>query len=233
MESDFSAESRYQEILKKISDAASAAGRNPSSVTLIAVSKKQPVEKIEELYRLGHRDFGENYVQELIEKSLELEKRGCHGIRWHFIGHLQTNKAKALLPHILSVHSIDSEKLARVLARQCSELGRPSPLAVFIEVNISRENSKSGIDPQDIERLSQVVSTLPELTLQGLMAIPAASSSETELRSRFRELRELESKSCNASAHRLSMGMSGDFELAISEGATHIRVGTALFGPRS
>src|SRR5206468_2057422 len=119
--------------------AAKASGRDVASITLIAVSKKQPEDKIEALYRLGHRDFGENYVQELVAKAVELERRGCSGIRWHFIGHLQTNKAKLLVPHVFSVHSVDSEKVALALARQWGAGERGGKLPVFIEVNISQE----------------------------------------------------------------------------------------------
>jgi pyridoxal phosphate enzyme (YggS family) len=132
-------ERNYREILDRIAAAARTCGRDPASVTLIAVSKKQPEDKIEALYRLGHRDFGENYVQELVGKAAELERRGCIGIRWHFIGHLQTNKAKLLVPHVFSVHSVDSEKVAQALARQWGASGRSGSFPVFIEVNISRE----------------------------------------------------------------------------------------------
>jgi hypothetical protein len=199
---------------------------------LIAVSKKQPDEKIEELYRLGHRDFGENYVQELVAKAVELERRGCTDIRWHFIGHLQTNKAKLLIPHVASVHSVDSEKIAHALAKAWGATGRVESLPVFIEVNISREVSKTGAAPEEVESLGRSVSRISQLELQGLMCVPAASEGESQLRQRFTELKDLEASLRNVSRRQLSMGMSGDFELAIAQGATHVRVGTALFGAR-
>jgi pyridoxal phosphate enzyme (YggS family) len=227
-----SIQSNYSQIKDRIASACRSAGRDPSQVTLIAVSKKQPEGKIEELYRLGHRDFGENYVQELAEKAVELERRGCTGIRWHFIGHLQTNKAKLLIPHVAQVHSVDSEKVAQALARAWSGAGRTGKLSVFIEVNISRESSKSGVAPEEAAALSRSVSEVSELELQGLMCVPAASENEDELKQRFQELKRLEASLRNVSRRQLSMGMSSDFELAIAQGATHVRVGTALFGAR-
>jgi pyridoxal phosphate enzyme (YggS family) len=232
-----SVQSNYSRIKDRMASACRSAGRDPSQVTLIAVSKKQPEDKIEELYRLGHRDFGENYVQELAEKAVELERRGCTGIRWHFIGHLQTNKAKLLIPHVAQVHSVDSEKVAQALARAWkafgSATGRTGKLPVFIEVNISRESSKSGVAPEEAAALSRSVSEVSELELQGLMCVPAASENEDELKQRFLELKQLEESLRNVSRRQLSMGMSSDFEIAIAQGATHVRVGTALFGARS
>jgi pyridoxal phosphate enzyme (YggS family) len=191
-----------------------------------------PVEAIEALYYLGQRDFAENYAQELQSKAAKLEKRGCTGIRWHFIGHLQTNKVKALLPYLHAVHAVDSEKLARELARHWKTLDRHGRLPVFIEVNIDQEESKSGLPPEAVPEFAYLLSKIPELWIQGLMCIPAASGSSEAARDAFRRLRELEVRSRPHTAGRLSMGMSGDFEAAIQEGATHIRVGTALFGPR-
>jgi hypothetical protein len=223
----------YTEIKNRISAACQLAGRDVSSVTLLAVSKKQSEDKIEELYRLGHRDFGENYVQELVGKAAELEHRGCKDIRWHFIGHLQTNKAKLLVPHVASVHSVDSEKVALALAKAWGASGRAGALPVFIEVNISHEESKTGAHPSDIEMLSHKITQLPELELQGLMCVPSASEDEDMLEKRFSELKRLEESLRNVSRRRLSMGMSSDFEIAIRQGSTHVRVGTALFGARA
>ncbi len=228
-----SVDSNYSQIKVRIETACAESGRDVSSVTLIAVSKRQPEDKIEELYRLGQRDFGENYVQELVSKAAELERRGCTDIRWHFIGHLQTNKAKLLIPYVASVHSVDSEKVALALAKAWSTSGRAGKLPVFIEVNISRESSKSGIAPENTETLARSVSQIPELELQGLMCVPAASEDDTQLKQRFSELKALEESLRNVSRRQLSMGMSGDFELAIAQGSTHIRVGTALFGSRA
>jgi hypothetical protein len=225
-------ESSYSQIKERIALACRAAGRNVSSVTLIAVSKKQPEDKIEELYRLGHRDFGENYVQEMVGKAVELERRGCTGIRWHFIGHLQTNKAKLLVPHVASVHSVDSEKVAQALAKAWGASGHTGKLPVFIEVNISREASKTGAAPEEVEALARSVSQMPELELQGLMCVPAASEDNSQLSQRFHELKQTEESLRDVSRRQLSMGMSSDFEIAIAQGATHVRVGTALFGAR-
>jgi pyridoxal phosphate enzyme (YggS family) len=223
----------YLHIKDRIAAACRQSGRDPSTVTLLAVSKKQPEDKIEELYRLGHRDFGENYVQEMVTKAIELERRGCSGIRWHFIGHLQTNKAKLLAPHVASVHSVDSEKVAAALAKAWAASGRSGKLPVFIEVNISHEESKTGADPKDIGTIAGQIGQLPELELQGLMCVPAASEDNTQLSQRFAELRQLEENLRNVSKRQLSMGMSSDFELAIAQGSTHVRVGTALFGARA
>lgn len=222
----------YSQIKDRIALACREAGRDPASVTLLAVSKKQPEAKIEELYRLGHRDFGENYVQEMVAKAVELERRGCKDIRWHFIGHLQTNKAKLLIPHVASVHSVDSEKVAVALAKAWGACGRSGKLPVFIEVNISHEESKTGANPKEVEAIAGKVSQISELELQGLMCVPAASEDDSQLKQRFLELKSLEEGLRNVSRRQLSMGMSSDFEIAIAQGSTHVRVGTALFGAR-
>jgi pyridoxal phosphate enzyme (YggS family) len=223
-------QTRYQNIQTQIAQAAPA----PEKVTLIAVSKTQPADAVEALYRLGHRDFGENYVQELVAKAKELEDRGCTGIRWHFIGHLQTNKVKALLPCLHTIHTVDSEKLARELAKRWKEAARPGKLPVFIEVNIDQEDSKAGLPPSEAPALAQKLSELPELDLQGLMCIPAVApgTQETAPTAAFTKLRELETQCRPYTQGQLSMGMSADFEAALHEGATHIRLGTILFGPR-
>lgn len=223
-----STEFRYQEIKKRIIQARKVELGTPAPV-LIAVSKKQSIDAIESLYRLGHRDFGENYAQEMMEKAEELSRRGCSGIRWHFIGHLQTNKIKALLPYVHFVHTLDSEKLASKLAQRWTESGRNGKLPVFIEVNLDREPSKSGLNPEEVPQFAKRVAQFQELSLQGLMCIP---SPDAEPKERFMMLRELE-KSCRPDTQgMLSMGMSDDFEIAVQEGSTHVRVGTALFGAR-
>jgi pyridoxal phosphate enzyme (YggS family) len=197
---------------------------------LIAVSKTQPIEKIEALYRLGHLDFGENYVQEMVNKAEILEAMGCTGIRWHFLGHLQRNKVKSLVRFVHAVHSVDSEALGRELAKRWGEAGRPGRLKVFIQVNIDLEETKSGVVPEDAPALAEALARFPELELAGLMCIPNPDMNPSG--QAFEELRELEEQ-CRPHTHgELSMGMSQDFEAAIREGATHIRVGTALFGVR-
>jgi hypothetical protein len=238
-------ETRYREVLARISAACARAGRDPSEVRLIAVSKGQPVEAIEALYRLGHRDFGENYVQELVAKAERLTGLGesrassssgetSRGIRWHLIGHLQTNKAKQVVPWVYRVHSVDSAKLATDLSRRQTALFPGRTLSVLLQVNIDGEESKSGVDLGDLGQLSRLVHeirALPGLSLDGLMCIPERSSAHGSGRSPFAKLRELAGEL--GVGPELSMGMSGDFEEAIAQGATAVRVGTALFGERS
>ncbi len=211
---------RYAEVSGKV------AALNPSAV-LIAVSKTQPIERIEALYRLGHRDFGENYAQELVEKADSLAGRGFAGIRWHFIGHLQTNKTKLVLPYVSTIHSLDSERLAIELGKRV-ELTSP-PLSVFIEVKLSEQDSKTGISPEELPDLLQVVRGQSMLKLEGLMAIPDPGRADSALA--FRELAALKEK--YRTGPSLSMGMTADYEVALKEGATHVRVGTAIFGPRN
>jgi pyridoxal phosphate enzyme (YggS family) len=200
----------------------------PASVTLIAVSKTKSADDVEALYRLGHRDFGENYVQELLEKATVLEERGCNDIRWHFIGHLQTNKVKSLIPIIHTIHSIDSLKLAEEISKRAGSRKIPC----YLNVNIDGEESKSGFAPGEVLEAARAVSALPGIDLMGLMCIPAPRANPEERRAPFAALRELE-KSCHPHTNgALSMGMSEDFELAIEEGSTALRIGTLLFGAR-
>jgi pyridoxal phosphate enzyme (YggS family) len=232
-------ESRYRAIQAQIKETSKSAGRFDSP-TLIAVSKFQPVEAIRALYDLGHRDFGENYVQELLQKAETFKEQGITDIRWHFIGHLQSNKVKQLLPYVASIHSVDSLKLTqeiskRWIAIQTAEPGAsPSaevqPLSVFLTVNIDQEESKSGVHSNDARSIAESISKLPGLRLEGLMCIPAPAT--TSQSTAFARLRALE-QACRPYTHgQLSMGMSDDFPEAIREGSTHLRVGTSLFGKR-
>jgi pyridoxal phosphate enzyme (YggS family) len=223
-----SLQSRYQEVLRLVAQS-SAQRSNPHSIQLLAVSKRQPIEAIEELYQYGQRDFGENYVQELIEKSDSLRRKGYLDIRWHFIGHLQSNKVKSLIPHVASIHALESEKTANELAKRWRDSSRSGQLPIFIEVNIDEEATKSGLSISEVPGFAQLISKIPELSLQGLMCIPAINS---DPKSSFRRLRELEEKCRPWTRGQLSMGMSQDYPIAIQEGATHVRVGTVLFGPR-
>lgn len=220
-------QTNYQEVLERIRRAAGSV-EAASRITLVAVSKFQPVEAIEELYRLGHRDFGENYAQEMTVKAAELEARGCAGIRWHFIGHLQTNKVKALIPRIGVIHSVDSGKLAHELSKRWLATGRGGMLPVFLEINISGEPSKAGVPVDRAAELAHEVAGLPGLRLEGLMCIPAPGAGSAP----FNQLSALEKRCRPATNGQLSMGMTLDFEEAIRAGSTHIRVGTALFGSR-
>ncbi|MBC7692319.1 MAG: YggS family pyridoxal phosphate-dependent enzyme [Methylotenera sp.] len=217
----------YQSIRDRIVKAAGSP-EAAEKITLIAVTKTQPIEAIEELHRLGHRDFGENYVQEMVEKATTLSARGLSGIRWHFIGHLQTNKVKNVLPYAHAIHAVDSEKLAREIARQAQKFNI-GPIPVFVSVNLHYETTKTGFKPDELEKFTALIASFPELKILGLMCIPSPAGNVARS---FADLRELE-KDCRPSTQgALSMGMTQDFEEGIRQGSTHIRVGTALFGER-
>ena len=212
-----------------LADAAVEAGRRPEDVHLLAVSKKQPLAKIVEAAAAGQRDFGENVVQEGIEKVTKLAERG---LCWHFIGHLQSNKTRPVAEHFDWVHSIDKLKTARRLSEQ-----RPDSLAdlnVCIQVNIDEEASKSGVAPADVAELARAVAGLPRLRLRGLMCLPAIRETLAEQRLPFARTRELAESIARDGIvmDTLSMGMSDDYRAAILEGATIVRIGTAVFGPR-
>lgn len=205
----------------RIASACARAGRAPESVQLLAASKFQSPEAIRAAYAAGQRAFGENYVQELAHKAQALAD--LPDLRWHLIGRLQTNKVKDVVRLGCAVQSLDSLKLARALAQ------RAEPVRVYVQVNISEEPQKAGVAPGALPQLVAAARALPTLDLRGLMAIPAPSEDETEQRTAFRKLREL---AAQLHLPELSMGMSDDLELAIEEGATMVRVGTALFGER-
>jgi pyridoxal phosphate enzyme (YggS family) len=231
----------FEKIRARIESASRARTHSVDRVVeLIAVSKGQPAAAIAELYALGQRDFGENYVQELVAKATELSEKGLFEIRWHFIGHLQSNKCKQLAPWVSSVHSLDSESTARELAKRWQAAGHAEALPVFLEVNIDVEPAKSGVKPEEAPAVAQAIAGIPGLELRGLMCVPAASASASASASAgagakvaFAKLRELEVRCRPFTRGDLSMGMSGDFEAAIDEGATHVRVGTSLFGARA
>lgn len=208
---------RYSEIVEQLAG---------FSATLIAVSKTRTADEIEVLYRMGHRDFGENYVQELLEKDRQLSSRGIGDIRWHFIGHLQSNKVKALLPRVAIIHSVGSIGVAREISKRAIQ-----PVKVLLEVNLDAEVSKSGFEPEKLNEVLQELSTLKNLAISGLMCIP--SPSRQSVRSPFVRLRELrEAHAAFLGPGELSMGMSADYPEALQEGSRWIRIGTALFGPR-
>jgi pyridoxal phosphate enzyme (YggS family) len=204
-----------------------AALRSPDrqKVGLLAVSKTQPVGAIRSLYQLGQRDFAENYAQELVEKAETLRAEGLNEIRWHFIGHLQTNKVKMILPYVHAIHSVDSLRLAQEISKRSDR-----KIVCFLEVNLSQEASKSGVSLADTDALVESMRLLPHTEIAGLMCIPSAELDEAELKKAFLRLRE---KKEELKLNSLSMGMSSDFEIAIEAGATHVRVGTALFGKRN
>lgn len=210
----------------RIRDAAQAAGRNEHAVGLLAVSKTKPVSALREAYASGQRDFGENYLQEALDKQSEL---GDLDITWHFIGPIQSNKTKAIAAHFDWVHSVDRLKIAERLSAQRPE-GLP-PLNICLQVNISGEATKSGCLPAELPGLASAIQALPGLRLRGLMAIPEPQDDPARQREPFAQLRELQA-SLNLPLDTLSMGMSHDLEAAIAEGATWVRIGTALFGAR-
>lgn len=216
-------------VRNRIARAAVAVGRPAQSVTLIAVSKTQPGEVVAAARSLGATDFGENYLQEGIDKQGLVPRVGTV---WHYIGQLQANKTRPAAVHFDWVHTVDRPRVAERLASQ-----RPAdlpPLAVCLQVLLEPEPGKGGVGPDDLPSLAGVVGGLPRLALRGLMCIPPPTTDPDRQRRYFRQLRELRDE-LNAAGHRLdclSMGMSDDFEVAIAEGATHVRVGSAIFGAR-
>lgn len=213
-----------QAVKERIARAAAAAGRDPSNVTLLAVSKTHPATLIEQALEAGQRAFGENYVQEAVEKMDLLQGRD---IEWHLIGPLQSNKTRIVAGRFAWVHTVESEKIARRLSGQRS--GNLPALNVLIQVNVSGEATKSGVLPQDVLPLAEATSKLPRLKLRGLMAIPEPGASAE----RYKELKGLYEKLRKPfQLDTLSVGMSDDLELAIAEGATLVRIGTAIFGAR-
>ena len=216
-------------VRRRIGDAARAAGRDPGAITLIGVSKTQPASAVRAALDAGLVDLGENYVQEAMAKRREVDDpRAC----WHFIGALQGNKTREVAENFHWAHTVDREKIARRLSGQ-----RPHhapALQVCLQVRLGGEDTKSGVEPAGLAALAGQVAGLPRLRLRGLMCIPPPEADPARQRHWFALLRGLRDE-LNASGHALdvlSMGMSGDFELAIAEGATHVRVGTAIFGPR-
>lgn len=229
-------------IMDRISQAALRSGRKEQAITLVAVSKKKPIEAIVAAYEAGVRHFGENRAEELEEKAKALQD--LHELKWHFIGNLQTRQSGIIARHAHYFHAIDRLKIAQRLSRQLTELNRN--LSVFIQVNVSGEVSKSGFpcdqwqqQPEQSEALIQIckeVAGLPGLNFLGLMTMAPFDAPEDTYREIFRTMAALSSymgeQVPDLSAPHLSMGMSGDFEIAIEEGATYVRIGTAVFGPR-
>ncbi len=215
--------------LDLLSVSAIEAGREPNTVKLLAVSKKQPLSKILAAARAGQRDFGENFVQEGLDK---IEHTRNLNLVWHFIGHLQTNKTRIVAENFDWVHSIDKLKTARRLSEQ-----RPKargPLNICLQINIDDEDGKSGISAAELPELAAACAELPNLALRGLMCLPAEKTGIEEQKLPFRKIRELAIalRSGGIETDTLSMGMSGDYKAAIFEGATIVRIGTALFGER-
>ena len=219
-----------EKVRHAVNEAYERSGRN-DGVTLIAVSKTKPAQMIREAYDAGQRDFGENRVQEIVDKYPELPK----DIRWHLIGHLQTNKVKYIIDKVAMIHSVDSLRLAEEISRQAVKAG--TCMDILIEVNVAEEESKFGVSVNDAPALVKEISSLPGLRIRGLMTVAPFVSDPEENRAVFSTLRQLsvdiDSKNIdNVVMDCLSMGMSGDYEVAIEEGATFVRVGTSIFGDR-
>ncbi|QBF24683.1 YggS family pyridoxal phosphate-dependent enzyme [Pseudomonas tructae] len=210
----------------RIRAAALAAGREPAAVQLLAVSKTKPAAAVREAFAAGVRDVGENYLQEALNKQAELTDLP---LTWHFIGPIQSNKTRAIAEHFAWVHSVDRLKIAQRLSEQ-----RPVDLPalnICLQVNVSGEASKSGCTPEELPALARAISALPRLRLRGLMAIPEPTDDEAAQQAAFARVRELQA-SLGLPLDTLSMGMSHDLEAAIAQGATWVRIGTALFGAR-
>jgi len=219
----------FRKIQDLLAKAAADAGRPADQIRLLAVSKKKPLEAILEAAAAGQVDFGENFVQEGLEK---ISACGRDDLTWHFIGHLQANKTRAVAEHFQWVHTVDRVKIARRLSAHRPP-GAPD-LNICIEVNIDAEPQKSGVLADEVSELAREIEELPRLKLRGLMCLPAIRSGFTEQRTPFAALRELQ-ESLNADGFALdtlSMGMTADYAAAIHEGATIVRIGTALFGVR-
>lgn len=217
-------------IQDSLARAATAAGRDPKDICLLAVSKRQPVDDIRKLAIAGQRHFGENQVQEAVDKITNLTE---FPLIWHFIGSIQSNKTKTIAENFAWVHAVDRIKIANRLSEQ-----RPAgmhPLNICLQVNIDGEASKSGVSPKDLQALATACATLPGLKLRGLMCLPAIREDAAEQRKPFAELRRLfeDLRQSGLTLDTLSMGMSDDYAAAIHEGSTIVRIGTALFGSRT
>lgn len=218
-----------QAVHERIRQAAAAAHRSPEDVRLLAVSKTFDASSVTAAWQAGQRAFGENFVQEALDKIAEL---GHLGIEWHFIGPVQSNKTRPIAEHFAWVHSIEREKIARRL--NDSRPPHLPPLNVLIQVNVSGEASKSGVAPGEERTLAEAIRSLPRLCLRGLMAIPEPTSDAALQRRRFALLRSLQQglQADDRNVDTLSMGMSDDLEAAVAEGSTMVRIGTAIFGSR-
>ena len=224
-------ENNYKNVLKKIENAGIKAGRDRSEVKLIAVSKTKPVSDIMQVYEMGQRVFGENKVQELCGKVPQLPE----DIQWHLIGHLQQNKVKYLMENTAMIHSVDSFKLAETISKEAVKHGKVMP--VLLEINVAEEESKFGITAAETENMVRSISVLPGIEIRGLMTVAPFVDDPEDNRWVFRKMKQIcvdiNNKNINnIKLNELSMGMTNDFEIAIEEGATFVRVGTAIFGER-
>lgn len=219
------------EVQSRVEQACKRAGRDVAEVTLIAVSKTKPVTDLQEIYNAGVRDFGENKVQEMCDKMEKMPK----DINWHMIGHLQRNKVKYIVGNVALIHSVDSYRLAEEINIQAKKKGLVVP--ILVEVNIADETTKFGVSKEDAMELVRQIASLDALSIKGLMTIAPYVVDPEENRAYFRKIKELSVDIDNQNIDNvfmdiLSMGMTGDFEVAIEEGATMVRVGTGIFGKR-
>lgn len=219
------------EVQSRVEQACKRAGRDVAEVTLIAVSKTKPVTDLQEIYNAGVRDFGENKVQEMCDKMEKMPK----DINWHMIGHLQRNKVKYIVGNVALIHSVDSYRMAEEINIQAKKKGLVVP--ILVEVNIADETTKFGVSKEDAMELVRQIASLDALSIKGLMTIAPYVVDPEENRAYFRKIKELSvdidnQNIDNVSMDILSMGMTGDFEVAIEEGATMVRVGTGIFGKR-
>lgn len=216
---------------RKISEACERVKRDRKEVTLIAVSKTKPVEMLQEAYDAGARDFGENKVQELMEKMPSMPE----DVRWHMIGHLQRNKVKYIVGKVWMIHSVDSLELAEEISKEAVK--RQVTVRILLEVNVAEEKSKFGVTVHEAVSLAEAVAKLPGVQIEGLMTIAPYVQNPEENRIHFKKLKQLSVDICsknidNISMNVLSMGMTGDYSIAVEEGATCVRVGTGIFGER-
>lgn len=218
-------------INQKIADACKNAGRDTSEVSLITVSKTKPLEQLKEAYAAGSRDFGENKVQEMLDKIPQMPSN----VRWHMIGHLQRNKVKYIVDKVYMIHSVDSLRLAEEISKEAVK--KQVTVKILLEVNVAGEDSKFGTTCEEVCALTAMIAALPGISIQGLMTIAPYVENPEENRKYFRKLKQLSvdimSKNIdNVCMNVLSMGMTGDYVVAVEEGATYVRVGTAIFGER-
>ena len=221
-----------EQVRRNIVEACKAVNRDPSEVTLISVSKTKPVSMLQEAYDAGSRDFGENKVQEIMDKYPQLPS----DIRWHMIGHLQRNKVKYIVDKVALIHSVDSLRLAEAIENEAAKHNVTVP--ILIEVNVAQEESKFGLKTEEVLSLVESVAVLPHINIKGLMTIAPYVEDPEENREIFRELKKLSvdiaAKNINnVNMSVLSMGMTGDYQVAVQEGATMVRVGTGIFGERN
>lgn len=229
--SEYGIKENIVSVEKVISEECQKSGRQSSDVTLIAVSKTKPVEMLQEAYDYGCRDFGENKVQELIDKYEVMPK----DIRWHMIGHLQRNKVKYIVDKVYMIHSVDSLRLAEEISREAVK--KQVEVKILIEVNVANEATKFGTSCDETIQLIKEIAKLPNILIKGLMTIAPYVENEEENRDNFQKLKKISVDIMNENIDNvcmdvLSMGMSGDYRVAVSEGATYVRVGTGIFGIR-